>query len=165
MHWSKNHYKCLTRTKTVSLRLGRILCARFVGVNCTEYVILYEAIKTELRSSFPSLEYKEDYENRLISIPSGHGEVGSLDIQDDFDELTIFIGNFTHWHCGYLDRKTGTKEQAKVIAQEVCDFLNDLFKDNIFIWNDGKSSGGFEFIDSEFKAKIKGFVWSGPYGS
>jgi hypothetical protein len=33
MHWSKNHYKCLTRTKTVSLRLGRILCARFVGVS------------------------------------------------------------------------------------------------------------------------------------
>ena len=54
--------------------------------------MLYEAMKKEIESQFPNLQFSADDEKKLISISPIHENVGSLEIQDDYDELTrIFV--------------------------------------------------------------------------
>ena len=127
--------------------------------------MLYEAMKKEVEAKFPSLKFSADDENKLISIPEIHEDVGSIDIQDDYDELTIFVGNFTHWHCGYFNEKSGNLDEAKEIVSEVAEYLQDMFNDKIFMWGSAMTGGGAELIEGNFKTNKKGYVWSGPFHS
>lgn len=127
--------------------------------------MLYEAMKKELESQFPSLQFSSDDEKKLISIPSVCNEVGSIDIQDDYDELTIFVGNFTHWHCGYFNEKSGNLDEAQEIVSEVAEYLQDMFSDKIFMWGSAMKGGGSELIEDNFKTNKQGYVWSGPFHS
>ncbi|MCP5158719.1 MAG: hypothetical protein H6975_04760 [Gammaproteobacteria bacterium] len=127
--------------------------------------MLYEAMKKEIESQFPSLQFSTDDEKKLISIPPVCSEVGSIDIQDDYDELTVFIGNFTHWHCGYFDEKSGNLDEVKEIISEVAEYLQDMFNDKIFMWGDALKGGGTQLIEGDFETKKQGYVWSGPYHS
>jgi hypothetical protein len=127
--------------------------------------MLYEAMKKEMRSQFPALQFSSDDERKLISIPPVCNEVGSIDIQDDYDELTIFVGNFTHWHCGYFDEKSGNLDEVKEIVSEVAEYLQDMFNDKIFMWGSAMKGGGTELIEENFKPNKQGYVWSGPFHS
>jgi len=127
--------------------------------------MLYEAMKKEIETEFPSLQFKTDDEEKLISIPPIHKDVGSIDIQDDYDELTIFVGNFTHWHCGYFEEHSGKPEQIKEIVSEVAEYLRDMFNDKIFMWGSAMKGGGTELIEGNFKPNKQGYVWSGPFHS
>lgn len=123
--------------------------------------MLYKAMKNKIQKEFPSLKFSSDDKSKLIIIPPRHVQVGSIEIQDDFTELTIFVGNFTHWHVGYCDEKSGSEEQIEDIVSDVSDFLADMFNDKIFMWSDERG-GGFEYIDEGFETNKQGFVWSGP---
>lgn len=127
--------------------------------------MLYESMKAEITKQFPSLEFTFDDEKKLISIPAKHEEVGNIEIQDDYDELTIFVGNFTHWHAGYYDENSANQDQIKEIVLEVAEYLNDMFNDKIFMWGSAMKSGGSEYIDEDFTTNKQGYVWSGPYHS
>ncbi len=127
--------------------------------------MLYEAMKKEMESQFPSLQFSTDDEKKLISIPPVCNDVGSIDIQDDYDELTVFVGNFTHWHCGYFNEKSGNPDEVKEIVTEVAEYLQDMFNDKIFMWGSSMKGGGTQLIEDGFKTKKQGYVWSGPYHS
>lgn len=127
--------------------------------------MLYEAMKKEIKSQFPSLQFTVSEEKKLISIPPIHKDVGSIDIQDDFDELTIFVGNFTHWHCGYFNEQVGNLEEVQEIVSEVTEYLRDMFNDKIFMWGSAMEGGGTQLIENNFKTDKFGFVWSGPFQS
>ena len=127
--------------------------------------MLYEEMKKEIESQFPSLQFTLDDEKKLISIPPIHQDVGSIDIQDDGDELTIFVGNFTHWHCGCFDEKKADSDEIKEIVSDVIEYLEDMFNNKIFMWGSAMKGGGTQFIDDDFKTNKKGYVWSGPYHS
>lgn len=125
--------------------------------------MLYEAMKSELQSQFPLLKFSSDDEKKFISIPPVCSEVGSIDIQDDYDELTVFVGNFTHWHCGYFDEKMGNPDEVNKIVSEVSECLQNIFNDNVFMWSSAMKGGGYELIDDNFKTNKQGYVWSGPF--
>jgi hypothetical protein len=127
--------------------------------------MLYEAMKKELEAQFPNLQFSADDEKKLISIPPIHENVGSLDIQDDYDELTIFVGNFTHWHCGCINDSSGAVEEVQEIVSGVVEYLHDMFNDKIFMWGSAMKSGGTQLIEDDFKTNKQGYVWSGPYRS
>ena len=127
--------------------------------------MLYEAMKKEMESQFPSLQFSTDDEKKLISIPPVCNDVGSIDIQDDYDELTVFVGNFTHWHCDYFNEKSGNPDEVKEIVTEVAEYLQDMFNDKIFMWGSSMKGGGTQLIEDGFKTKKQGYVWSGPYHS
>ncbi|MFC3194885.1 hypothetical protein ACFODZ_11600 [Marinicella sediminis] len=127
--------------------------------------MLYEAMKKEIEDKFPSLQFSADDGKKLISIPPAYEQVGSIDIQDDYDELTIFVGNFTHWHCGYINEKSDDIEEVKEIVSEVAEYLQDMFNDKIFMWGSAMKGGGTQLIEGDFKTKREGYVWSGPYHS
>ena len=127
--------------------------------------MLYEAMKKEIEAQFPSLQFTVNEEKKLISIPPIHKDVGSIDIQDDFDELTIFVGNFTHWHCGYFNEQVGNLEEVQEIVSDVAEYLRDMFNDKIFMWGSAMEGGGTQLIENNFKTNKLGFVWSGPFQS
>ena len=127
--------------------------------------MLYEALKLRLKRNFRHWSFSSDDENKLISIPPKHPDVGSLDIQDDYDELTIFVGNFTHWHSGYFNEAEEDLEQLNEIVTDVAEYLEDMFNDKIFMWGSASKGGGTQAIEDGFKTKKNGYVWSGPYHS
>ena len=127
--------------------------------------MLYEAMIKEIETTFSSLKFTVNEENKLISIPSIHKEIGSIDIQDDYEELTIFVGDFTHWHCGYFDGKPENSEGIKEIVSEVSEYLRDMFNDKIFMWGNAMKGGGSQLIEEGFKTDKQGYVWSGLYHS
>jgi len=122
-------------------------------------------MKKEIESKFPFLQFCSDSKKKLISIPSACSEVGTIDIQDDYDELTIFVGNFTHWHCGYFNVSTDNLDKVNEIVSEVADYLDKMFNDLIFMWGNAMNGGGTELIEENFKANKRGYVWSGPFQS
>lgn len=125
--------------------------------------MLYKAMKKELEIQFPQLKFTSNDIEKLITISPMHKDVGNIEIQDDIDELSIFVGNFTHWHAGYYDKESGSEEQINNTVSEVIEFLRDMFNDKIFMWGNAMNGGGFEYIDEGFSTKESGLVWSGPY--
>ena len=126
--------------------------------------MLYHSLKNEIIKRYPSLKFPCDKEKKLISIPSEHEAIGSIDIQDDINEFTVFLGRFTHLHLGYYNADLASTDQLDETVSLVIEYLEDLFTDRIFIWATS-NSGGSEYIDDEFQTNKDGFVWSGPYNS
>jgi len=127
--------------------------------------VLIEGIET----NFPALKFSIDKKHKTISIPAKTKNLGNIVIQDDSSELTVYVGNFTHWHASCYEESFDEKEKAKYIASEVTEFLTDLFNDKIVMWGSNEQGGGFYNIaydeneqDSPLDPNgVKKYVWSG----
>jgi hypothetical protein len=90
----------------------------------------------------------------------------SLEIEDDINELIVFVGNFTHWHAGCYDERLSEEEKAIEIAEAVVDFLRDVVNDQIVLGRSPEGGGGFDRLESlqrPFNPHQK-WLWSGPIG-
>lgn len=130
--------------------------------------MLLQAMIKRIENDFPDVELKVNEKDHLISIPARHEDVGKIDIQDDFDELTVFVGNFTHWHVGCYEESLTEQQKADSVAENVSEFLKDLFNDQIIMWGCHQKGGGF-YLKGErpnskswLGAQKKEWVWSGP---
>ena len=103
-----------------------------------------------------------------IVFPAVHPEVGDLQIFDDGSEVTIVAGNFTHGHFSAFDSKSSEETEAQIV-DEVIEFLERLFADEIVLWGSHRGGGGW--YDRSRSAQTpphrlrKGqilYVWSGP---
>lgn len=100
--------------------------------------------------------------------PCVHPEFGDIAIYDDGNEITVFVGNFTHTHFPNYDEELSDSERAANIAEDVMEFLEDVFADRIEFYGSQSAMGGWRFR----KDKPRGFlaralfggryVWSGP---
>ncbi len=84
-------------------------------------------------------------------------------LRDDEEEITAYLGHFTHRHfSNYEDIPTAEKE--KVIAEDVINFLDDLFADRIVMWGSHHGMGGSHPVNSRSLLGIgrKKYVWTGP---
>ncbi|MFW5425712.1 MAG: hypothetical protein ACKE8R_00520 [Methylophagaceae bacterium] len=130
--------------------------------------MLFEMMIKKLEDTFPSLEYSVDREHYFISIPAKNESVGGIEIQDEMDEMIVFIGNFTHWHIGCYEQSFSEKEKFENICNQVIAFLDDLFNDQVVMWG-GKKAGGFYLKNEKpnsksylgFGKQNKEWVWSG----
>jgi hypothetical protein len=109
--------------------------------------MLLKMITRKLESEFSSLRFITDEVNHLVTIPSIHDEFGSIEIQDDCNELIVIVGNFTHWHASCYTEDLSEKEKAEEIVDDVINFLHDIFNDKIVIWGSHKGGGGFVYRD------------------
>jgi len=120
-----------------------------------------------LNRDFPSLKFSVNNEEQFITIPPIYKDFGELIIQDEDYELTVFLGNFTHWHVGDFEKPINENE----ITTEVSEFLNDLFKNKIVMWGSNETSGGFYYKNvkpnsREWLAEQHNeYAWSGPINS
>lgn len=124
---------------------------------------LFDVLVPMLRSHFPELTFTGPVGERpQITIPAAHPEIGDLVLQDDDDEVTAFVGRFTHSHfSNYEDIPTAEKE--RIIAENVVAFLDDLFADRIVMWGSHRGMGGWHSIDAHSLPSVgrKKYVWSG----
>lgn len=133
--------------------------------------MLLSAMIKVMERRFPEIEFSINEQDHLISIPSKHKEVGSIDIQDDYDELTVFVGNFTHWHVGCYEVGLSEEQKADSVAEDVADFLGDMFSNKIIMWGCHQKGGGC-YLKGEkpnskswLGAQHREWVWSGPLHS
>jgi hypothetical protein len=111
--------------------------------------VLLEAIVRKLEAGFSSLQFFVDEEKHAIVIPPIQEGFGSIEIQDDGDELIVVVGNFTHWHPGCYTEELSNEEKTEAIAEDVVEFLRDVLNDKIILWGSHKEGGGFVYRDEQ----------------
>ena len=100
--------------------------------------------------------------------PPVHPEVGPLEIFDDSDEARVMLGHFTHAHFGCYDEGISKGAKLKIIAKNVCDFVDEVFRDKVQFYR-SRWTGGYGPTGSQqgrLSRLLSGptifYVWSGP---
>ena len=119
----------------------------------------------EIEKRFPSLGYrKEDEDGPMFVIPPKFEDYGTTYIQEDGDEITIYLGRFTHGHFSNYDNTLSDVEKEKEITEDVIDFLEDLFSDRVVAWGKNTGIGGWKRLSGGTLKKsrfTKYYTWSG----
>lgn len=103
----------------------------------------------------------------VVTFPEKHPAVGSVEVHDEVEELTVYAGNFSHLHFSSYDNSLSKEEAAERIADDALAFLIKLFADKIVMWGSHSGRGGCYERDagpsSTFSFKRgQEYVWSGP---
>jgi len=109
--------------------------------------MLLELTITKIKELFPDLHLEINKEDSSITIPAKMKEIGDLVIVDDKVELTVYIGSLAHCHFSCYEANYSEPQKQGYIVESVIEFLNDLFNNEIVVWNDNESSGGFYYIE------------------
>jgi hypothetical protein len=121
---------------------------------------------TVLRERFPNRGLVEGTPPQPCAVFSGlHSGIRGVSIYDDGDELTVFIDDLTHGHFAEYDDTLSDAQREQRIVEAVTDFLEALFSDQVAVWGEHNSGGGFYRIDLSDPGRTSGvseFVWSGP---
>jgi hypothetical protein len=125
---------------------------------------LFEVLVPLLRARFPSLAFTgPSGQPPQLTIAASHPDVGDIVLRDDDEEITAYLGHFTHRHFSNYD-EIPIAEKEKIIAEDVVKFLADLFADRIIMWGSHRGMGGSHSVDSPSLLSLgrKKYVWSGP---
>ena len=105
----------------------------------------------------------------VVTFPAAHPDVGDLTIHDDGDEITVYLGNFTHVHFDNDDDGLGKAERSAKIIEKLMGFLDDVFADRVEFFGSHVGGGGCRMRSSQQRGVIsklffgaKTYVWSGP---
>jgi hypothetical protein len=103
----------------------------------------------------------------VVTFPEKHLAVGCVEVHDNAEELTLYVGNFTHVHFSSFDSTLSTEQAAEHIAEDTLSFLRKLFADQIVLWGSSRGRGGcYERATgpSSPLSVMRGqeYVWSGP---
>ena len=123
----------------------------------------------ELRSA--SVAFERDADGAL-RVPARCRDVGELVIALDDDEISVFIGEFTHCHftpgaCGDLE---GTDRVGEAV-REAADFVRGVLADQWVLWRYPNGGGGCYLLGDEedpmadvpLGEDAQCYLWSGPY--
>lgn len=102
-----------------------------------------------------------------VTLPFPYEKIGPLEISDDGDEVTVFIGEVTHGHFGCYEESYSEEEMHRQIVENVMDFLDDLFADRVVLFRAlGGRTGGWRTLASDQQPKRfwfgEQFLWSRP---
>ena len=109
-------------------------------------------------------------ENPLFIFAPAHPEVGELRVFEVGKEARIEIGKLTHGHFYCFGSYAARAEESQELAENLFDFICDLFAGNYVLWRakNGGSGGWFYYDASEpidwprYAHKADCFFWSGP---
>ena len=121
-----------------------------------------------LEHRLPGTHISVPGENRSVaSIASSCPDIGSLLIVDDGDEVTIFLGRFTHCHFELDDEAESPMAAETRLFEEVADFIGQVLTEQIEFYGRGVAGGCRVRCDkprSWFSRLLFGkrsYVWSG----
>jgi hypothetical protein len=130
------------------------------------------ALLPKLQEAFPGAAMRIGLgAEPLVTFLAKHPAVGDLEIHDEGDELTVFIGSITHRHFCSQDPAASAQAQADQLASEVTEYLQQLFADRIEFFGNGFRGGARVRSDrrrsviSRLLLGRRSFVWSGPLGN
>lgn len=66
----------------------------------------------------------------------------NIEIHDDGDELTLYLGKFTHLHISNYDDQLNEEQKAQEIVRDTVAFLSDVFDDEVVFWGSHRGGGG-----------------------
>jgi hypothetical protein len=129
----------------------------------------------ELQRRFPGRELRAASKpGRYAVFPAVHPLVGDIAIDEDGDDLIVYLGNFTHAHLGHYDEGIRGVERATAIVANLIELLDAVFADRVVMWGSHKGGGGFcareealdpgvvEAASGLLEEPLRLFVWSGP---
>ncbi len=125
---------------------------------------IFDTLLPMLTVRFPNAGVRIERGERLRAIiPAAHPDVGDIMFQDDGDEVTVYAGNFTHGHFANYDA-ISDEQKAKLISEDVVDFLDAVFADKVAFWGSHKCGGGWRRLDigPQKQPEAAEYVWSGP---
>jgi hypothetical protein len=96
----------------------------------------------------------------IASFDAPYSELGRLVIEDDGDEVTVYLGTVTHGHFSAFHESQDRRPAA--IADLLGSFLEDLFSDQIVAYSTGLTHG-WQAVGDETITKRRGrqqFFWS-----
>ena len=127
--------------------------------------MIRDVLLPELLTRFPYRGFQTENSGNAIGVfPATNPEVGNVQVCDDGDQATLFIGELTHLH---FDFDSAEKEPEKRVTNDVLEFLDELFADRILIWKSRTGGDGAMPLEtanlfSSIDANDSTFVWSGP---
>ena len=124
-----------------------------------------------LKGRFPNRDFVFDgppAPEATIAFP--YPEIGPVEICDDGDEVTVFIGRVTHAHFGCYEESLTEAEKQKKIVADVTEFLAALFEDRVVLSRIFRGwSGGWRVLKPGEQPKRswfwEQFLWSRPLRS
>jgi hypothetical protein len=123
-----------------------------------------------LQREFPGCEIVFDTPpNPIATFPANQEAVGKVCVYDDGDEATVCIEKITHGHFNPYNEALTDDERARIVTEEVIDFLKALFSDRILLETSADHRvGGWTRIDVrdkpvELVRSHRYFLWSKPY--
>jgi hypothetical protein len=101
----------------------------------------------------------------FIKFPAKSSDFGNVCIcEEEVGSYIVEVGKFTH---GHFDLYDGTEEERIVeAANDIVDFLEKLFSDQIICYGSHQHGGGWHLIQNDEEENIDwtdSFVWSGLY--
>ena len=122
-----------------------------------------QALKTE----FPEVPFVfPSPPDPIASLLGPCKEFSPLQICDDGDEATIYLGTITHGHLGCYDDDLTEDDKQRRIADDVTDFVRDLLSDRIVAMSMlGGVAGGWRRLSADEALPAhsilkRQFVWS-----
>ena len=126
-------------------------------------------IITALSSAFPEIAFiLSSPPDPVATLDGPCAELSPLQICDDGDEATVYLGEITHGHFGCYGNGITVDESHRQITEDVIDFVRDLLSDRIVASSSlGGRIGGWRRLSPEdhtpgpcmFKRQ---YVWSRP---
>ena len=124
----------------------------------------------EIEKSFSGQEMKIDREkNPMITFPAAQKDVGDVFLQDDGNEITVFVEKITHGHFACYETNITEHEREATITEDVINFLQALFSDKVLLFTTAdKRSGGWATLapdkdPMQLSANRTYYLWSKPY--
>jgi hypothetical protein len=107
----------------------------------------------------------------IAVFPAANPAVGDISIFDEGNEAKLQIGTLTHQHFNPYNTSLSQSERAKIITEEMVEFLRRLFADRVLILRGrGTAWSNVRVLDDDdelpaIPPNTEGFLWSGPVGS
>lgn len=118
-----------------------------------------------IQDRFPNLGSRERNKgNHVFTFPPKIEEYGPVQIYDDEDEVTVYLGRFTHGHFSNYEEGLTMEEKERKIAEDVIHFLEALFDDRVLAWGSHSGMGGWKIVEDGSHKKLmfrETYAWSG----
>lgn len=105
----------------------------------------------------------------IATFSEKQAEVGKVLVYDDGFEVTIVIEKISHGHFELYEAKVSPEEEARIVSEDVIDFLKALFADRVLLHvrPDGRG-GGWERLDlndgpPQLDPSYRYYLWSRPF--
>lgn len=95
------------------------------------------------RSRFPEIPLTVHDSDKIAIIQGDRSPVGNIEVQDDIDELTVTVGDFTHGHFGCYEEHFSVDERREWVVESVLDFLANVFANKVEFYGSHSGGGGW----------------------
>jgi hypothetical protein len=100
-----------------------------------------------------------------VRIPAAAPEVGDLEIVDERDEYTVYVGRHTHTHFMPALMDAPDREvQESMALEDLLEYVGSILSDQVVIWSEPSGSGGTFGVNATpdwLLPDARAWLWSG----